>query len=99
MKLRLLRSAIEDLADGRSFYDLQQPGVGDYFFDSLFSDIDSLASKAGIHSLHFEFHRALASRFPYAIYYKILDGEVVVFRVLDCRRDPRRIADELTSSH
>jgi hypothetical protein len=29
MKLRLLRSAIEDLAEGRSFYDLQQPGIGD----------------------------------------------------------------------
>ena len=99
MKLRLLRSAIEDLADGRSFYDLQQPGIGDLFFDSLFSDIDSLVSQAGIHSLHFNFHRALASRFPYAIYYKILDGEAVVFRVLDCRRDPRGIADELTSSH
>ena len=69
------------------------------FFDSLFSDIDSLVSQAGIHSLHFNFHRALASRFPYAIYYKILDGEAVVFRVLDCRRDPRGIADELTSSH
>ena len=36
MKLRLLRSAIEDLADGQSFYDLQQPGIGDLFFDSLF---------------------------------------------------------------
>jgi plasmid stabilization system protein ParE len=97
MKLRLLRSAIEDLADGRSFYDLQQPGVGDWFFDSLFSDIESLTLQAGIHSLHFSFHRLLASRFPYAIYYKILDGEAVVFRVLDCRRDPRKIAGDLQS--
>ena len=99
MKLRLLRSAIEDLASGRSFYDLQQPGIGDLFFESVFSDIDSLDLQAGIHSRHFDFYRALASRFPYAIYYKIIDGEAVVFRVLDCRRDPRRIADELTSSH
>jgi plasmid stabilization system protein ParE len=97
MKLRLLRSAIEDLADGRSFYDLQQPGVGDWFFDSLFSDIEALASQAGVHSFHFKFHRLLASRFPYAIYYKILDGEAVVFRVLDCRRDPRKIAADLKS--
>jgi plasmid stabilization system protein ParE len=95
MKLRLLRSAIEDLAEGRSFYDLQQPGIGDYFFDSIFSDIEALASQAGIHSLHFKFHRLLASRFPYAIYYKILEGGVVVFRVLDCRRDPRKIAGDL----
>ena len=95
MKLRLLRSAVEDLADGRSFYDLQQPGIGDLFFDSLFSDIDSLALQAGIHAVHFGFHRALAARFPYAIYYKILDGEAVVFRVLDCRRDPQWIAARL----
>jgi hypothetical protein len=96
MRLRLLRSAIEDLAEGRSFYDLQQPGVGDYFFDSLFTDIEALESHAGIHPLHFGFHRSLASRFPYAINYKILGGEDVIFRVLDCRRDPRKIAADLT---
>ena len=95
MKLRLLRSAIEDLAEGRSFYDLQQPSIGDYFFDSLFSDIESIALKAGIHTLHFGFHRALAARFPYAIYYRILDGEAVIYRILDCRRDPRKIAANL----
>ena len=43
MTLRILRSAIEDLAEGRIFYDLQQIGIGDMFFDSLFSDIYSLA--------------------------------------------------------
>jgi hypothetical protein len=26
-----------------------------------------------------------------------LDGEAVIFRVLDCRRDPRKIAADLTS--
>jgi plasmid stabilization system protein ParE len=97
MKLRLLRSAIEDLAEGRSFYDLQQPGIGDYFFESLFSDIESIAPKTGIHTLHFGFHRALTARFPYAIYYRILDEEAVIYRILDCRRDPRKIAADLTS--
>ena len=97
MKLRLLRSAIEDLAEGRSFYDLQQPGIGDYFFESLFSDIESIGPKAGIHTLHFGFHRALAARFPYAIYYRILDEEAVIYRILDCRRDPRKIAADLTT--
>ena len=36
MKLRLLRSAIDDLAEGRSFYHLQQPGIGDYFSKAFF---------------------------------------------------------------
>ena len=29
---------MEDLADGRRFYDSQELGVGDYFFDSVFAD-------------------------------------------------------------
>ena len=88
MKVRVLRSALEDLASGREFYHQQQEGVGAYFLDSLFSDIDSLMLYAGIHRVHFGYHRMLARRFPYAVYYRIIEGEVVVFRVLDCRRDP-----------
>src|SRR5713226_7148631 len=47
MKVRVLRPALEDLASGREFYNQQQEGVGDYFFDSLFSEIDSLLLLVG----------------------------------------------------
>jgi len=67
MRVRILRSALNDLAVGREFYDRQAEGVGDYFFNSLFSDIDSLVLFGGIHRKTFEFHRLLASRFPFAI--------------------------------
>ena len=95
MKIRILRSALEDLAAAREFYDLQEPGIGDYFFDSLFSDIDSLTLYGGMHRIKQGYHRMLARRFPYAIFYKVLEGEAVVFRVLDCRRDPDRIRRDL----
>jgi hypothetical protein len=49
MKVRVLRPALEDLASGREFYNQQREGVGDYYFDSLFSEIDSLVLYAGIH--------------------------------------------------
>lgn len=91
MKVQVLRSAIEDLASGRKFYDRQEEGIGDYFFDSLFAEIDSLALYGGIHSIHFGFYRLLAKRFPYAIYYKIIDNKAIVFRVLDCRRNPNKL--------
>jgi hypothetical protein len=42
MKIRLLTSAFNDLAEGRDFYEQQGEDLGDYFLDSLFSDIDSL---------------------------------------------------------
>ena len=62
----------------------------DYFLDSLFSDIDSLALYAGIHRKVFGHHRLLSKRFPYAIYYQTGGEGVVVHRVLDCRQDPRQ---------
>jgi plasmid stabilization system protein ParE len=97
MKLRILSSAIGDLESGKKFYERQSPGLGDYFQDCLFSDIDSLILYAGIHSMVFGFHRMLSKRFPYAIYYRLDDSEVVVvYRVLDCRRDPAKIRKSLS---
>src|SRR5437762_4236582 len=95
MKVRVLRAAFQDLAAGRRFYDRQEAGVGAYFFDSLFAEIDSLVLYAGIHPVRFGFHRLLAKRFPYAVYYRIIAEQAVVFRVLDCRRDPRWIRKTL----
>ena len=88
MNVRILESARRDLRDGYNFYERQEAGVGDYFLNSLFADIDSLALYGGIHPLRSGFHWMLASRFPYAIYYRVEKQQVVVRAVLDCRRDP-----------
>jgi hypothetical protein len=69
MNLHVLASALNDLADGRDFYERQGEGLGGYFIDSLFSDVDSLALYAGSHRKVFGFYRLLSKRFPYAIYY------------------------------
>ena len=99
MKVRILTSAFNDLVAGREFYERQGEGVGAYFFDSLFSEIDSLSLFGGIHPKTKGFHRLLARRFPYAVYYKMdAPGSVVVYRVLDCRQDPQRLKRKLESS-
>jgi len=70
--------------------------LGEYFFDSLFSDIDSLTLYGGIHPTFFGYHRMLSKRFPYAIYYRMEEESVVVvWRVLDLRRNPRKIRQSL----
>jgi hypothetical protein len=96
MTVRILTSALNDLASGREFYEKQAEGVGIFFFDSLFSDIDSPALYGGVHAKVFGFHRLLARRFPCAIYYKMdSDGAVVVYRILDCRLNPVKTATAL----
>ena len=92
MSIRILSFATEDIDSGRRFYERQQQGLGVYFLDSIFSDIDSLLLYASVHQQIFGYYRSLSKRFPYAIYYK-LNGEIIeVWRVLDCRQNPSRIA-------
>jgi len=98
MRIKILSTALKDLSEGRLFYEKQGEGLGEYFFDSLFSDIDSLMLYGGIHPKFIGYHRMLSKRFPYAIYYRLeAKAVVVVYRVLDLRRDPERIRQSLES--
>lgn len=95
MKVRILPPAMQDILTAHEFYNRQGDGLGAYFLDCIFSEIDSLALYAGIHSKKFEYHRLLAKRFPYGIYYLLEEKNPLVFRVLDCRRDPMWIKKQL----
>ena len=96
MKIKILSSASQDLIDGYWFYEKQAEGLGTYFLDSLFSDIDSFIINAGIHPLHFgKYHRMLSKRFPFAVYYRVENKTALVHGVLDCRRSPAWIKKNL----
>ncbi len=95
MRIEILLEAEKDLVDGYAFYERQLQGLGQYFLDSLFSDLESLHLYAGIHAMHFGYHRLLAKRFPFIVYYRIQDKVIRVYAVLDCRRDPAWIRNRL----
>jgi len=95
MNIQILDEAEQDLADGLNFYESREIGLGSYFLDSLIADIDSLQIYAGIHPVVFGFHRMLAQRFPYAIYYDVSQPNTRVWAVLDCRRNPLSTAKRL----
>lgn len=74
---------------GFSFYEAQGAGLGGYFLDSLYADIDSLMFFAGVHlTVKGQYYRMLAKRFPFAVYYRIEGQSVLVYAILDCRRSP-----------
>jgi len=95
MKIIVRPSARNDLSNGRDFYERQGEGLGDYFAESLSSDIDSLKVYAGIHLKSHGFFRAISKRFPYAIYYDLEKQTVRIWAVLDCRQDPSAIRRRL----
>ena len=96
MKIELLDAAEKDLIDGFKFYDRQSKGLGDYFLDTIFSDIESLQIYAGVHALHFGYHRLLSKRFPFAIYYRIKNKIIQIYAILDCLRNPAWIRERLS---
>lgn len=96
MKFRnvdLLDEAERDLRAGEEFYNKRESGLGDYFVDSLFSDLSSLQLFAGIHAKHFSCYRLISKRFPFAVYYELEEKRVVVIAILDMRRKPNTIRD------
>lgn len=95
MRVKILSAAEDDLEEGYRFYESQADGLGTYFLDTLYSDIDSLAYFAGMHRIVSGYHRLLSKRFPFAVYYRVADDAATVFAVLDCRRNPSWIRKKL----
>jgi hypothetical protein len=96
VKVEILNLAELDILDGFSFYESQEAGLGSYFLENIYSDIDSLARYAGIHlKPHKNFHRLLSKKFPFAVYYTVSNETVFIHAVVDCRRDPAWIRQRL----
>lgn len=95
MRVRLVSSAAEDLREGFRFYEEQQDGLGTYFLESVLSDLRLLRTNAGIHSKAIGYHRKISDVFPFGIYYRCGEFEVIVVGILDLRRDPELIRQRL----
>ncbi len=69
------------------FYENQKNKLGEYFLDSIMSDIESLYIYYRIHFKVKDYFRVLSKSFPFAIYYKCDKNCIDIDAVLDCRQD------------
>jgi len=70
-------------------------GVGEYFWDSLLSDIESLIVYSGVHSKVYGYYRMSSKRFPYSIYYDLEGITVYVIALLPERINPNWVRSKL----
>lgn len=94
--IQILSEAETDFEHGRFFYESQAEGVGNYFWDSLISDIESLIIHAGVHSKVYGYYRMSSKRFPYSIYYEIREDTSYVIAILPERRNPNWVRNKLS---
>ncbi len=95
MQIKILDPAERDLENAYLFYEQRAQGLGTYFLDALYTDIDSLSFFGGIHHKIFGYYRLLSRRFPFAVYYRITDNMIFITAVLDCRQSPSWIRERL----
>ena len=84
------RKVGRDLAGAYGWYEEQRAGLAEAFLaavDASFEAIQAFPEMFG--RVHGEIRRAVVSRFPYAVFYRIEPKRLVVLAVLHIARDPK----------
>lgn len=90
-KLDFRPRAAADLEEAAIWYESQRTGLGFEFLD----EAESLATRIAETPRQFPFvyrdtRRALMSRFPFAIYFRLIDERALIVAVMDLRRKASR---------
>ena len=89
--VRLREEADVDLAAAAGWYEQQRAGLGHEFLDEAVVALRLISRQPLLYPLvHRNTRRALMARFPFGIYYRIADEEIVVLAVMHGSRHPRR---------
>lgn len=84
------RKVGRDLAGGYAFYEGQRTGLGEEFLAVVELSFNNIERSPEIYThVHGEVRRAVVSRFPYAIFYRVESKRVVVLTVLHTARAPK----------
>ena len=90
--LRFLPEVEEDVIAAYAWYEAKAPGLGEEFLRMFYACAGDIPRNPVLYpKVYREFRRRLLRRFPYAIYFRTEDNEIVVFGLFHCARDPRTI--------
>ena len=94
--LRFLPEVQEDAMAAYAWYEEKAQGLGDEFLRTFYACANEIARTPLISPLvHQEFRRRLLRRFPYAVYFRIEDEEIVIFGLFHCARSPQTVTTNL----
>jgi plasmid stabilization system protein ParE len=85
-------AAAADVEDAYQWYETQRPGLGEEFLAAIKATIEEsmIANPERFSVVYRQTRRALLRRFPYGLYYRIIDDQIVVVACMHGRRNPRR---------
>ena len=90
-KLLVRPAAAADIDEAYRWYERQRVGLGEEFLSAVDAALQDLAAHPAAYAvIHRQTRRALLRRFPYAIFYRLYDENVIVIACMHGRRNPRR---------
>lgn len=91
MNLFVRPDAAADIEEAHSWYEVQRPGLGDEFLSAVRAVFEVLLeSPRRYRVVHRDTRRANLRRFPFSVFYRIVDTDIVVIACFNASRDPRR---------
>lgn len=90
--LRFIPEVEQDAVAAYLWYEEKSRGLGDEFLRMFYALASQLSRNPFLYQrVHDDFRRRLLRRFPYAIYFRIEEKEIIVFGLFHCARDPRTV--------
>jgi len=100
LRLVFTRSAQDDLRQASHWYEEQRPGLGLRFEAAVEAVLDrDLRMPHSFPAALVDFRRATVRRFPYDVYYRVTERQLVVVLVFHTARDPESAIARLQPPH
>jgi plasmid stabilization system protein ParE len=83
------REAQDELIAQAQFYEHRQPGLGASFLAAVDSAIERIVEQStGMAIVEEDVRRCPVARFPFDVYFRVLDEEIRILVIMHERRDP-----------
>ena len=89
--VRLREEADRDLATAAGWYEQKRDGLGHEFLDDALFTFQKIEEQPLAYPLvHRNARRALMTRFPFGIYFRVEQSDIVILAVIHASRNPHR---------
>ena len=89
MTLEFSELAQSEIEDARAYYNLHQEELGERFKEHIKQSVDNIMDSPLLYpKVTDELHRVVVHKFPYSIFYALLDERIVIVSVAHQHRKP-----------
>jgi plasmid stabilization system protein ParE len=82
-------AAAADIERGHAWYERERAGLGEEFLAEVFSTVQAVLDRPETFPvLYRQTRRALVRRFPYALFFRVMDEAIVFVACFHVRRNP-----------